>query len=79
MENEIQVGEYVRTEKGFIGKLKRQYTFKNGAVSYLEPQEWVLDINNKNYVAYEADYESILKHSFNIIDLIEVRRYYNNK
>jgi hypothetical protein len=69
---EIKVNEYVRTNLGHIGKIIKEYTFKNGEVVYPEPQEWVLD--NK-YVLNEAGMyqmgEQIVKHSPNIIDLIE--------
>lgn len=66
-------------KNGIIGKLIREYTFKNGEVEYPEPQEWVIE--NKNfykgrYIINEADcnFDGIVKHSKNIIDLIEVRR-----
>ena len=71
--SEIEIGEYVRTSKGIIGILKEQFTFGNG-VNYPEPQEWVLDVNGNEYIANEANYENIIKHSKNIIDLIEERR-----
>lgn len=76
---EINVGEYVRTRKGIVGRLRGQYTYKNGGVEYPEPQEWVIDrFNNKKnyYVTNEADvdFDEIIKHSKNIIDLIEERR-----
>ena len=75
--SDIEVGEYARTKKGIIGILLKQYTHKNGGVTYPEPQEWVLDVNGEKYVANEADYEYIVKHSKNIIDLIEIGDYVN--
>ena len=62
----------MRTEKGIIGKLKQQYTFGHG-VTYPEPQEWILDVNGTEYVANEANYKTIVKHSKQLIDLIEQR------
>ena len=75
MENEIKVGEYCRTRKGIIGILKQQFTFGHG-VNYPEPQEWVIDVKGKKYVTTECDvdFDNIVKHSPNIIDLIEERR-----
>ena len=75
---EIKVGEYVRTERGVIGRLKKQYTFGHG-VTYPEPQEWILDVNGIEYVANEAQYETIVKHSKQLIDLVEVGDYVNGK
>ena len=77
---EIKVGEYIRTNLGHIGKIIKEYTFKNGEVVYPEPQEWVLD--NK-YVLNEAGMyqmgEQIVKHSPNILDLIEEGDYVNRE
>ena len=74
----IEVGEYIRTNLGHIGKVIKEYTFENGEVVYPEPQEWVLD--NK-YVLNEAEMyqmgEQIIRHSKAIIDLIEVGDYVN--
>ena len=66
----IQVGEYVRTDKGNIGKLveircgKSEDGEKLIDVYFLDNGIWTL----KKY---------ILNHSFNIIDLIEVGDYVN--
>ena len=64
---EIKVGEYVRTKKGIIGTLKSQ------ELTYPEPSEWILDVNGKEVVIVECE-DYPVKHGFNIIDLIEVRR-----
>lgn len=64
---EIKVGELVRTNKGIIGTLKSQ------ELTYPEPSEWILDVNGKEVIIVECD-DYITKHSFNLIDLIEVRR-----
>jgi preprotein translocase subunit YajC len=70
---EISIGEYVRTNLGHIGKIIKEYTFKNGGVVYPEPQELVLD--NK-YVLNEAGMyqmgEQIVKHSKDIKDLLQI-------
>lgn len=80
MEDEIKVGEYCRTRKGIIGILKQQFTFGHG-VNYPEPQEWVIDVKGKKYVTIECDvdFDNIVKHSPNIIDLIEKGDYVNGK
>lgn len=62
---EIEVGEYVRTNNGVIGKLIR-----------IERDD--IDISLKWYVFYDEKNERyinkpyITNHSFNIIDLVEV-------
>ena len=78
MENEIKVGEYVRTRKGIIGILKQQFTFGHG-VNYPEPQEWVIDVKGKKYVTTECDvdFDNIVKHSPDLTDLIEPYDYIN--
>ncbi len=64
---EIKIGDYIRTEKGFIGKVKEFdktvdcYTVKDNEGEY-----WVEPI-------------FIINHSKNIIDLIEVGDYVNGK
>lgn len=70
---EIQVGEYVRTKEGYIAKCieKSSYvlTFDNTVrTSYGEPWDYLFPENNE-----------ITKHSFNIIDLIEVGDYVNEQ
>lgn len=63
---EIRVGEYVRLDKGFIGKVENINDFRPPEAMY------AVDINRADVVFIGE--ENILKHSFNIIDLIEVRR-----
>lgn len=63
----IEVGKYIRTKQGEIGKIIR-----------IIPDE---EFNDEYYVC-DNDSASglksyIIKHSKNIIDLIEVRRYSN--
>lgn len=58
MQNEIDVGEYVRTKNGVIDKVDALYGMIANTV-HLENQKW-FDIKN------------IVKHSKQLIDLIEV-------
>lgn len=63
---DIQVGEYVRTNKGKIRKVISTY-FKHG----------LLDRMMTDKGAFYCEDEVIIKHSFNIIDLIEVGDFVN--
>ena len=61
---DIEVNEYVRTNKGVIGKLISE------TLSYPEPSEWILKANNNKIVIVECnDYP--VKHSKQLIDLIK--------
>ena len=55
---EIKVGEYVRTVTGSIDKVDALYDLIENTI-HLENHKW-------------QDIKNIVKHSFNIIDLIEV-------
>ena len=71
MENEIKVGEYVRTEEGYIGKLVE---YIPNALNYLKidvSKEIIHCDNSRDNFIYTR-YGFQLKHSPNIIDLIEV-------
>lgn len=61
MENKLEVGMYVRTDNGIIGKIYEQigdmFTYKD---------------SNRDYITYGLSHNEILKASNNIIDLIEV-------
>ena len=75
---EIRVGNYIRTNRGHIGKLKRieldQYdTF----LKWYIYDEKLFEINIVKETYINKPY--IVKHSPNIIDLIEVRRLYQWK
>lgn len=65
---EIKVGEYVRTEKGSIGK------FKSYGIDDVD-EKIVYFKNNKGTTC--VDENEIVKHSPSIIDLIEVGDYVN--
>lgn len=60
---EIKVGEYVRTEFGNIGKFYRPAS-ESSDVYYI--------YINKDGNKISSRYDSIVKHSNNIIDLIEI-------
>lgn len=62
----LEVGMYVRTDNGIIGKLYEQigdmFTYKD---------------SNRDYITYGLSHNEILKASFDIVDLIEVGDYVN--
>lgn len=66
---EIECGEYVRTKRGYIRKVTRRDMDKH----------ILLDIGfeGANYLTKVEEKEDIVKHSKNIIDLIEVGDYVN--
>lgn len=61
---EIKVGEYVRLDDGTIGKYQINKNWIN-----------VVETNDKD-IGFDIE-KDIIKHSFNIIDLIEVGDYVN--
>lgn len=63
---EIEVGEYVRTSKGSIGKFL-----------YYGKDDLELSYIKTNHRMICVDTTEIIKHSKNIIDLIEVGNYVN--
>ena len=74
MENEIKVGEYVRTIKGNICKVlsireKHRFMTSSGHPS-VTPERYFVD----NLKQYSISKPYVKKHSKNIIDLIEERR-----
>lgn len=66
---EIEVGEYVRTKRGYIRKVIRRDMDKH----------ILLDIGfeGANYLTKVEEKEDIVKHSKNIINLVEVGDYVN--
>lgn len=66
---EIEVGEYVRTKEGFIGIFKKYA--EEGIMQFCQMIQ--------NSTLYTISTNSIVKHSKNIIDLIEVGDYVNGK
>ena len=65
---EIKVGEHVRTKKGYFYKIKR---IRKSDVS---EEVYIVRAHGDNYSFYLRK-DNITKHSQNITDLIEVRRY----
>lgn len=71
----IEIGEYIRTKQGDISKVR----YVDEENIFLEDVVWSInDLYEKTDVLYFDD-EEIVKHSKNIIDLIEVGDYVNGK
>lgn len=70
---EIEVNDYVRTKTGYIGKLHKISTYK---INDKDKTMYLVDFGN---ITYAISYKDIVKHSPNIIDLIEVGDYVNGK
>ena len=70
----IKVGEFVRTKKGKIEKIKTVNHY--GIVTKHDNgnDDFSVGINFYAESGLEIDKTEITKHSFNLIDLIEVRR-----
>lgn len=68
----IEVGEYVRTKKGIIDKIKT--INKYGVITKYDDKEDKISIVENYYInnGLEVNEDDIVKHSKNIIDLIEV-------
>lgn len=75
---EIKVGEYVRTKKGLIGKVNKIELEGNG-VRYGGEflTDTIIQFNDGRVYERRVRDKEILKHSFNIIDLIEAEDYIN--
>lgn len=72
--NFIKPGDYVRTNKGLIGKFIREYT-----PVYPEPREWLIETDNGETSIIECDYHFIDISSERIIDLIKPGDYVNGE
>ena len=68
MENEIKVGEWIRTKDGVIAKV----TYVDGLM--IDTDNIVFDLDNLSMMEIPVEYieEYIVKHSHNILDLLEV-------
>lgn len=62
---EIEIGEYIRTKKGYLGKYQKSV---EGFDEFTDSEG-----------TFMLDIEDIVKHSKNIIDLLEVGDYVNGK
>lgn len=67
MKDKIQVGEYIRTEYGIIGKILEDEDIAENGV-YIDARFFDDYADVTNFVKYE----DIKSHSFNIIDLLKV-------
>ena len=76
-EDKIEVGEYVRTEDGKFGIFDR-YSKRNEDSIYKSPFDCFIKMQ-KRKTCLQCAREYIVKHSKNIIDLIEVGDYVNGK
>lgn len=75
---EIKVGEYVRTKNGLIGKVNKIELAGSGVRfggEYLS--ETIIQFNDGKVYERRVEEKDIIKHSFNLIDLIEVGDYVN--
>lgn len=66
MKNKIEVGEYIRTYEGIIGKVLEDEDIRENGV-YIDTTFLDDYVDETNFVKYE----DIKKHSLNLIDLIE--------
>ena len=66
---EIEVGDYIRTKNGFIRKI-----ITERLDGYLVDKSYYNEIIKDTTLGIIAN-EDVIKHSKNIIDLIEVRRF----
>lgn len=72
---EIKIGEYVRTKNGYIAK----FIHVNNTLGVLEFDKtiWEKSYVPKQTISFSDLKKRVIKHSFNIIDLIEVGDYVN--
>lgn len=71
MEEEIEVGEWIRSKDGFIGKVQK--------INYDNMEKSNYYICEKDNVMASNYLENITKHSKQLIDLIEVGDYVNGR
>lgn len=70
MENEIKVGEYVRTDNGEIHKVEDIEDLR----IHIETEKIMFRNWVEDYYGCHKEVRFIVKHSSNIIDIIEERR-----
>ena len=75
---EIKVGEYVRTKNGLIGKVNK-IELKGSGVRFGGEflTDEIIQFNDGKIYERRVKTQQIFKHSFNLIDLIEVGDYVN--
>ena len=76
--SEIKAGDYVRTNKGIIGKIET--INKYGVITKYDDEEDKISTAENYYInkGLEVNEDDIVKHSKNIIDLIEIGDIVNN-
>lgn len=75
---DIRVGEYARTTQGYIAKVERiddTFIWFDSVIWFDYEECWELRIKSEH--GLDSQLNKIVKHSFNIIDLIEVGDYVN--
>ncbi len=76
--NDIEVGEYIRTNQGHIGVLKRiEFDRNDKSLKWCIFDKKEFEINTIKEECVNKPY--IVKHSKNIIDLIEISDYVNGE
>ncbi len=75
MEDKIEIGEYVRTKDGRIAQIK-SIDYEAGIYRF-DAVIYINEFGMRNDVIFNNEYfeRTIAKHSRNLIDLVEVRRY----
>ena len=74
--NNIQVGEFIRTKDGVIAKVGE---IVNDGDVFCDRDVCVIGFTKVEFIPPEKVDEYVIKHSFNIIDLIEVGDYVNGQ
>lgn len=82
--DEIKVGEYVRTHEGYIAKFKKYEKGQSSKCKLCIFDNSIRDISNiiydeDNFLFDDELEEYIAKHSVNIMELIEAKDYVNGK
>lgn len=73
----MNIGDYVRTKKGIIGKIVKEEPFMDTILIFLDNKQGNVTLQNKDGVFKVNHKEDIIKSSSNIIDLIEVGDFVN--
>lgn len=73
--DKIEIGDYIRTNKGIIYKIEKVNHYGIIIKKDDDNDEFKNEINYYATNGREINTEDIAKHSKNIIDLIEVRRF----
>lgn len=76
---EIKVGDYVRTKEGKIRKITDKYQFNKYGEFYFKIEEKSKTSNGTEYSMDVINIKDIVKHSPNIIELIEEGDYVNGR